>query len=74
MTVASTQTPSVEISSPGFFALFNALKARWARDRMIRQTRRELSRLSDRELADLGLHRAMIERVVYHAVEKNMPR
>ena len=70
MTVASTQTPLAETSSFGFSALFKSLKARWARDRMVRRTRQELSRLSDRELNDLGLERSMIERVVYHAVDK----
>ncbi|MEM9198840.1 MAG: DUF1127 domain-containing protein [Pseudomonadota bacterium] len=45
--------------------------ARQERARQIRETRRELSRLSDRELADLGMHRAGIPRIAREAVDAN---
>ena len=70
MTVVSTQTPLVETSPSGFSTLFNFLKDRWTKGRMIRQTRQELSRLSDRELADLGLDRLMIERTVHDLIDR----
>ena len=38
-----------------------------ARRRVYRQTVEELSNLSDRELADLGIHRSIINRVALHA-------
>jgi uncharacterized protein YjiS (DUF1127 family) len=38
-----------------------------ARRRVYRQTVAELSALSDRDLADLGLHRALIRRVALDA-------
>lgn len=38
-----------------------------ARRRVYRQTLTELSALSDRDLADLGIHRALIRRVALEA-------
>ena len=43
------------------------LRARMARHRLYRQTRHELAVLSDRELADLGLHRSEIGRIAWQA-------
>ena len=54
-----------------FGAFLNGLlidaRARLARRRVYKQTYRELSMLSDRELADLGLSRSMIRRIAYQA-------
>lgn len=43
--------------------LFGAARARFAQYRTYRQTVQELSSLSDRNLADLGLSRSMIKGV-----------
>ncbi|MDJ0821299.1 MAG: DUF1127 domain-containing protein [Paracoccaceae bacterium] len=48
-------------------ALTADLRARFARRQVFRTTVRELSALSDRELADLGLNRSVIRRVAYQA-------
>jgi len=42
-------------------------KARYARYRVYRETLNELSGLSSRDLADLGLHRSELRRVAYQA-------
>ncbi len=42
-----------------------------ARRRVYRQTLDELSELSDRDLADLGIHRSMINRVALQAANGN---
>lgn len=55
----------------GFVARFaetlNALSARYAQYRVYRKTLNELTSLSSRELADLGLHRSMLRNVAYEA-------
>ena len=43
------------------------LGQRFARYRLYRRTLSELASMSNRELADLGLHRSEIRRVAYHA-------
>lgn len=43
------------------------LKTRFQNYRMYRNTLNELSALSDRELADLGLHRSILNRVAFQA-------
>ncbi|MEO9782417.1 MAG: DUF1127 domain-containing protein [Sedimentitalea sp.] len=43
------------------------LKSRFQSYRVYRHTLSELSVLSDRELADLGLHRSMLKRIAYQA-------
>ncbi|MDA7425507.1 DUF1127 domain-containing protein [Thalassococcus lentus] len=43
------------------------LRARLARRRVYKQTFGELSALSNRELADLGLNRTEIRRIAYQA-------
>lgn len=48
-------------------AYLEDLAARRALGRQIRETRLELSRLSDRELADLGIHRSNISRIAREA-------
>jgi len=45
-----------------------ALAAAFAQAREYRRTHDALSRLSDRELADLGMTRATLRSVAYHAV------
>ncbi len=46
------------------------LKIRFHNYRVYRNTLNELSALSDRELADLGLHQSMLQRVAYQAAYK----
>jgi uncharacterized protein YjiS (DUF1127 family) len=47
--------------------LMNSMSDALARRRVYKTTLAELGALSGRELADLGLHRAMIRRVAYEA-------
>ena len=64
----STQKPSL------FCAPVTLIEAGWARItryRLYRKTLIELSELTTRELADLGLHRSMLKRVAYEAAYKN---
>lgn len=44
-----------------------ALRAAWDRSRVYMRTYNELSALSTRELADLGISRSMISRLAYEA-------
>ncbi len=48
--------------------LVAALRIRYARWKLYRETVSEMSSLSNRELADLGLHRSELKRVAYMAV------
>ena len=50
-------------------SILTALKARRQQNRLYRQTMHELSRLSNRELADLGLNRYDIHRVAVETSE-----
>lgn len=43
------------------------VQTRFARHRRFRRTLNELSALSNRDLADLGLNRSMLKRVAYQA-------
>lgn len=61
----STQTQSA--LGNGFAGLIAAFNARRARRKVFNQTFRELSSLSNRDLADLGLSRGEIRRVAYQA-------
>ncbi|WP_298846890.1 DUF1127 domain-containing protein [uncultured Ruegeria sp.] len=74
MAVASTQTALKSAPAFGFGALVENAKIRFVRHRMYRQTVSELSALSNRELADLGLHRSMIRRVAMQAANDQIAR
>ncbi len=52
-------------------AFLDTLKVKFARYRLYRETLNELSALSNRELADLGLSRSMIRRLAYQAAYEN---
>ncbi|EAQ46227.1 hypothetical protein MED193_07529 [Roseobacter sp. MED193] len=52
-------------------AWFDELSTKFARYRLYRETYNELSELSGRELADLGLNRSMIKRLAYQAAYEN---
>ncbi len=69
MAVAANSTALKGAHTSGLSALIEAAKIRFARHRMYRQTVNELSGLSNRELADLGLHRSMIRRVAMQAAD-----
>ncbi len=66
---AAQQITAVKLTSP--FAALDGLMAKFARYRLYRQTVKELSELSGRELADLGLHRSEIKRIAYQAAYEN---
>ena len=64
----------ISVSSPassGIFArlagVVSNIQSRYAQYRVYRNTLDELSALNDRELADLGLSRAMLRSVAYHS-------
>lgn len=52
---------------PSLTGWVTAVQARMDRHRRFRQTLNELSDLSNRDLADLGLNRSMLKRVAYQA-------
>ncbi|KAF0675444.1 DUF1127 domain-containing protein [Profundibacterium mesophilum] len=54
----------------GFGTISTDLSRRWARYRMFRRTVSELSELSNRELADLGLHRSSIRAIAADAARQ----
>ena len=67
-TTNTTHTPVLHTDLPGALRAVAAdWRARWAAYRTYRRTRDELSGLSDRDLADLGLNRSMIEGVAREA-------
>ncbi|UWQ57225.1 DUF1127 domain-containing protein [Leisingera caerulea] len=66
---AAHQISAVSVASPVGF--LNALLVKFTRYRLYRQTVNELSALSGRELADLGLSRCEIKRVAYQAAYEN---
>lgn len=74
MAVTSDYTAANSATFTGFSSLIEALKTRYTRHRMYRRTVNELSTLSARELADLGLHRSMIKRVAVQAAADYTPR
>ena len=47
--------------------LLDSAKTAWTRRAIYRQTVRELRALSDKELADLGIHRSIITRMALEA-------
>lgn len=54
-----------------FSALLATYRARMARRKVYTQTLHELAVLSNRDLADLGLHRSEIKRVAWQAAYEN---
>ncbi|MGI9368459.1 MAG: DUF1127 domain-containing protein [Ruegeria sp.] len=70
MAVTTTNTAPKGTHIIGLSSLIEAAKIRFVRHRMYRQTVNELSALSGRELADLGLHRSMIRRVAMQAAQE----
>ena len=66
---AAHQISAVSVASPAGF--LNAMLVKVTRYRLYRQTVKELSELSGRELADLGLHRSEIKRIAYQAAYEN---
>lgn len=69
MAVATNTSALKGAAIGGLGTLIDATKTRIARYRLYRQTVRELSALSNRELADLGLSRAMIPGLARQAAE-----
>ena len=66
---AAQQISAVNIASPVGF--LDALLVKFVRYRLYRKTVNELSALSGRDLADLGLNRSEIKRVAYQAAYEN---
>ena len=64
--VNSTRAASSSFSDR-FFAVTKYVQAALVRRRMFSQTARELNALTDRELADLGIHRASIRQIAIQA-------
>ncbi|MDM7459473.1 MAG: DUF1127 domain-containing protein [Paracoccus sp. (in: a-proteobacteria)] len=60
MSTIETNHAGPAVGGLGIFARLTSFFSRW---RDMRMTRRELSRLSDRELDDIGLCRGDIERI-----------
>ncbi|MEY8880661.1 DUF1127 domain-containing protein [Donghicola sp. XS_ASV15] len=54
----------------GTLSFFETLKAKIARQMLIRETVKELNALSGRELADLGMHRSQIMGVAIAAANE----
>lgn len=63
--------PATSHAVSGFLApiasAFATLRAAWHRSRVYARTYSELSALSSRELADIGVSRSMITRMAYEA-------
>ena len=74
MAVATHQTALESAPATGLASLIEAAKTRYGRYRIYRQTVNELSELSNRELADLGLHRSMIRCLAMQAAEEHYAR
>jgi uncharacterized protein YjiS (DUF1127 family) len=55
----------------GLFDLVNDMKAKSRHRQMVRQTRNELSQLSDHELKDLGIGRSDIESIARGTFHRN---
>ena len=50
-----------------FSQIRNDIECGLAKQKIYRQTYAELSRLTDRELADIGMHRSLIKRIAMEA-------
>ncbi|MDC0657314.1 DUF1127 domain-containing protein [Leisingera sp. SS27] len=66
---AAQQISAVNFASP--LGFLDALLVKFVRYRLYRQTVNELSALTARDLADLGLNRSEIKRVAYQAAYEN---
>lgn len=66
LTQAVTHGLSEQIA--GFVATY---RAKAARRKLYRETLNELRALTDRDLADLGLHRSMLHRIAYQAAHES---
>lgn len=60
---AFTHTAPLATYGEGHKGFFSSLVARYNAWNMVRKTREELNRLTDRELADVGLKRSDIDEV-----------
>ncbi|EBA09377.1 DUF1127 domain-containing protein [Sagittula stellata] len=67
MAHATEYTTQPQSALTSFSGIVETIRARRARRKVFNQTFRELSSLSNRELADLGLGRSEIRRVAYQA-------
>ncbi|MGR3712302.1 MAG: DUF1127 domain-containing protein [Shimia sp.] len=67
MAYVANNTDVATAQTRGLSVLFSNLAERARQYRTYRQTVNELNELSDRELADLGLHRSMIRRLAIEA-------
>ncbi|MBN8187799.1 MAG: DUF1127 domain-containing protein [Salipiger thiooxidans] len=68
MAYATEQNTSTQSGFSGRIAsMMTSLRERNARRKLFKETRNELSALSNRELSDLGLHRSMIRRIAWQA-------
>jgi uncharacterized protein YjiS (DUF1127 family) len=64
----STELSNAQSGLTGWMAtLANTLRTRIEKRRVYKTTLNELGSLSNRELADLGLHRSMLRRVAWQA-------
>jgi uncharacterized protein YjiS (DUF1127 family) len=70
MAVATQQNALKSAPATGLTSMIEAVRTRFVRHRVYRQTVNELSSLTNRELADLGLHRSMIRRLAMQAAEE----
>ncbi|PHP26706.1 DUF1127 domain-containing protein [Limimaricola cinnabarinus] len=61
------QSTTFNTEANGLIAITARLKAAIARNRVYRQTQRELSLLTDRDLADLGISRSAITQIARDA-------
>lgn len=66
--LTNTASNGIADQIAGFFA---DLRAKAARRKIYRDTLRELSALSNRELDDLGLNRTMLKRIAHQAAYAN---
>ncbi|AVW91540.1 DUF1127 domain-containing protein [Celeribacter baekdonensis] len=67
MAYANDIRSAAPASSASFGGLFKSLAERFARYKVYRETVLELSGLTDRDLADMGMSRASINAVAYEA-------
>lgn len=68
MAVSILNFPAASAEAPAAISRIEALRVRFSKWVLYRRTVRELSELSNNELADLGMSRASIRSVAWHAV------